>query len=223
MSESMSAGTAKKRAKERDNHKCQFCGVTNKQHKEEYGTGVHAHHIIKDGDGGADDPKNLITVCQDCHTILERTQAEALSRIKEEETHIEKVTELKERVAELEARNSELESNKVDTPVQIFSWLENGSVRVHTLLKGGINPEVELYQDREKATQAYLEYDGTAHLQTHTVNVNHMLVDGLKAESKAEIELMAHSNGGTYFNDFVEASEFTSGEIPTELRGYRNE
>jgi hypothetical protein len=111
MTGEMSERAAKEQAKERDGWECRFCGVTNEQHTEEYGRGLHAHHVVKQDDGGADRPRNLITVCRSCHQTLERTQADALSRIMDaeynigEERHEEVVEQrdaLIERVIELE-------------------------------------------------------------------------------------------------------------------------
>lgn len=83
MSESMHVKEAKRAAKDRDNWKCRFCGMTNEEHKEEHDTGLHAHHIVKQNDNGADDPENLITVCKDCHVVIEKTQAGGLSQLRE--------------------------------------------------------------------------------------------------------------------------------------------
>jgi hypothetical protein len=83
MSESMSANKAKREAKQRDDYTCQFCGMTEEEHKSEYGRGIEAHHIIKQRKGGKDHPDNLITVCQECHKTLEKTQANAISQIQE--------------------------------------------------------------------------------------------------------------------------------------------
>jgi hypothetical protein len=73
---------AKKIAKDRDNWKCRFCGITNEEHKREHNAGLHAHHIIKQKDNGANDPDNLITVCKDCHVVIEKTQADGLSQLR---------------------------------------------------------------------------------------------------------------------------------------------
>jgi len=69
---------------DRDGHACRFCGTTNEEHREEHGRGLHAHHIIPDGDGGPDSMRNLITVCQSCHRTLESTHARAISQLREE-------------------------------------------------------------------------------------------------------------------------------------------
>lgn len=45
----------------RDNYTCQLC---HKKHKK-----LNVHHIIYRSKGGSDRPSNLITVCEDCHTI----------------------------------------------------------------------------------------------------------------------------------------------------------
>jgi hypothetical protein len=83
MTETMGVDKAKRTAKDRDGWECRFCGITNEEHQEEHGRAIEAHHIIKDNDNGADSPENLITVCRPCHNTLERTQADALSQIRE--------------------------------------------------------------------------------------------------------------------------------------------
>jgi len=78
----------RRKALERDNYECQFCGISEEQHQTDNERGLEAHHIIKERRGGKDHPDNLITVCRDCHNTLEQTQAEALTRIKER--HVQK-------------------------------------------------------------------------------------------------------------------------------------
>lgn len=60
-----------KKVKERDNHKCQKCGMTEEEHRKKFGRGLVVHHIIPrrlftDKDK-ADSPFNLITLCDKCH------------------------------------------------------------------------------------------------------------------------------------------------------------
>jgi len=74
---------AKHKAKERDGWECQFCGMDNDEHKNSYGRGLHAHHIVKRNDNGPDTPRNYITVCRDCHRTLEDTQADAISALRD--------------------------------------------------------------------------------------------------------------------------------------------
>jgi hypothetical protein len=56
-----------RRIKERDNYTCRNCGI-NKQGAP--GMIFHAHHIIPHLKGGADEESNLITLCEDCHSLL---------------------------------------------------------------------------------------------------------------------------------------------------------
>lgn len=103
----MNKQKAKEKAKERDGWECQFCGMDNDTHKDEFDRALHAHHIVKDADGGEDHPRNLITVCRDCHSTLESTQADALSRIKEKQADEETIENLKEQI---KAKENEIES-----------------------------------------------------------------------------------------------------------------
>jgi len=48
----------------RDGYKCQHCKGKSKDKK------LHVHHIIWKSKGGSDEPKNLITLCSECHSEL---------------------------------------------------------------------------------------------------------------------------------------------------------
>lgn len=72
---------------ERDDYACRFCGIDDDQHREEYGRGLHAHHVIPEGDGGEDRPENLITVCGSCHRTLEDTHGRAVAEMKRREDY----------------------------------------------------------------------------------------------------------------------------------------
>lgn len=56
---------------ERDDMRCQSCGQTQREHKEEYGSGLHAHHLEKrisfETPSDADRMDNLVTLCAVCH------------------------------------------------------------------------------------------------------------------------------------------------------------
>jgi len=120
---------AKQKAKERDNHECQFCGISDEEHKERHAAGLHAHHILKQSDGGDDVPSNYITVCHQCHSTMESSHAKALSQlrgnilntVKEEFVAKEEVEEvLSERVvtpssveAEVEYQLKEAQANEI--------------------------------------------------------------------------------------------------------------
>lgn len=73
--------TVRKDVLERDSHECQFCGVTDEQHRTEHGRGLDVHHIIPRRSDGSNSKENLITVCRSCHGTLEHTQSEALNRL----------------------------------------------------------------------------------------------------------------------------------------------
>jgi 5-methylcytosine-specific restriction endonuclease McrA len=57
---------------ERDNWKCRVCGMTNSEHIEKFGFGLHVHHIIPRLKNGSNEPSNLISLCNDCHIKAER-------------------------------------------------------------------------------------------------------------------------------------------------------
>lgn len=58
---------------ERDNHKCQKCGMTNKEHKSEFGQELQVHHIDSNRENNSLD--NLITLCEYCHSKISNGEA----------------------------------------------------------------------------------------------------------------------------------------------------
>ncbi|QSW99791.1 HNH endonuclease [Haloterrigena alkaliphila] len=68
-------GEARFEALQRDGFCCQKCGMTQKEHRAEYETGLHVHHIEPyrkfDDDEKAHKLDNLVTVCESCHKDLE--------------------------------------------------------------------------------------------------------------------------------------------------------
>jgi len=52
---------------ERDNYKCQTCGVDITEYLKKGIKPPEAHHIIQIKDGGSNELSNLKTVCYDCH------------------------------------------------------------------------------------------------------------------------------------------------------------
>lgn len=65
----------KKRARERDNHICQFCGKVEKSGKYNYWR-LATHHIKPIREGGTNNIGNIITLCSSCHNSLERSKLE---------------------------------------------------------------------------------------------------------------------------------------------------
>lgn len=66
----------------RDNNTCQHCGISMKEHKEKYKTGLHVHHKVPRSQILSDEPTksefelansttNLITLCVSCHRKAE--------------------------------------------------------------------------------------------------------------------------------------------------------
>lgn len=214
MQKQMSTEKAKEKAKERDDYRCRFCGIKKEQHKDEYGRDLHAHHIIKDNDGGADHPRNFITVCRDCHTTLEQTQADALSRIKSK--HTQQVKEqFKERINALEA---DLRKER-NSSSGVYAWLEQSSTKVHILLDGLIRPDLKTYNDREEAADAYAESEGTAKLVTVTASFGEEIVNEFRFVSGDNIEINYNSSGGNYFdNGQMMKDGYRKRDVPKELR-----
>lgn len=215
----LSISQAKEQAKERDGYACRFCGVTREQHKEKYGRDIHAHHIIKEGNGGSDSVANLITVCRSCHNTLENTQAKALDRIRNDHTR-----ELEEQVEALESELEEardtvekLRENVIDGPIPVFTWLEDRYVEYNILVEGWMDPDVQTFSTREEAVEAYKDHEGSVKLMTANVCVSDLFEDSLRAVSPVDIELYANANGSNYFDEGREPSGFKSFDIPSEL------
>lgn len=72
---------------ERDNRKCQFCGVSDDAHTQRYNKGLHVHHLNPRRNGGSDKKDNLLTVCLGCHKALESATKKAITN------HLEAVLE----------------------------------------------------------------------------------------------------------------------------------
>ena len=65
--------------KERDNNKCKSCGFTFK--KKDGKNYVEVAHIKGLGEGGPDDPKNMVALCPNCHKMLDMGGKEARNQV----------------------------------------------------------------------------------------------------------------------------------------------
>lgn len=64
----------------RDGHECRLCGKT---------ADLEVHHILPKGEGGADNPVNLITLCGVCHKLIHRKVRFYDLRIHKTQTRLE--------------------------------------------------------------------------------------------------------------------------------------
>ena len=48
--------------RKRDGHKCAVCGTNEMR--------LNVHHLVTVQNGGGDNPQNLLTLCDDCHSII---------------------------------------------------------------------------------------------------------------------------------------------------------
>lgn len=67
----------KEKIRERQNHKCDGCGMPQEKHLEEYGKRLHVHHKIKartfgEGDESKNEKQNLAALCVPCHWTAEK-------------------------------------------------------------------------------------------------------------------------------------------------------
>lgn len=65
--------------KERDDNKCKSCGFTFK--KKDGRNYVEVAHIKGLGEGGPDDPKNMVALCPNCHKMLDMGGKEARKKV----------------------------------------------------------------------------------------------------------------------------------------------
>jgi 5-methylcytosine-specific restriction endonuclease McrA len=71
--------TKRQAVRERDEHQCQDCGLTQSAHQRKHDCALHVHHLLKARD--VEDPaernamSNLITLCHSCHQRWERLAA----------------------------------------------------------------------------------------------------------------------------------------------------
>lgn len=68
----------KKEIIERDNNKCQNCGMTLDQHLKKYKHPLHVHHINPYRKSKSNEKDNLITLCCSCHSKLEGTDCKEI-------------------------------------------------------------------------------------------------------------------------------------------------
>lgn len=70
---------AREKAVERDGE-CVVCGMSNSEHKSEFGVQLSAHHVVPrrlfDEKRNADSLENLVALCSNCHQSYERTPRE---------------------------------------------------------------------------------------------------------------------------------------------------
>lgn len=69
----------------RDNHTCRLCGRA----------GVEVHHILPKSEGGADNPINLILLCNICHKLIHRNRRFQELKIHKTQTRLDCFTEYK--------------------------------------------------------------------------------------------------------------------------------
>lgn len=65
----------RQKALERDGYECRACGMSQEQHRGEYGTGLNVHHVVPHREfedvTAANDLGNLVTACKRCHNRFE--------------------------------------------------------------------------------------------------------------------------------------------------------
>lgn len=68
-------GTRREEAIKRDGRECKRCGITAREHREKFGSGLIVHHVTPrrefDTAEEAHDLENLVTLCSKCHGEVE--------------------------------------------------------------------------------------------------------------------------------------------------------
>lgn len=126
----MSWQQAREDTLDRDGYECQFCGMTNDEHQAKHDQGLHAHHILKDREGGRDVPENLITVCKSCHETLEKTHARAIAELKRQR---ENERELETKLERLSYTWQQLRKNLQNTQEKLAEYVENNPLTAEAL------------------------------------------------------------------------------------------
>lgn len=172
---------------ERDEYRCQFCGVTDEQHKDEKGRSLDIHHAIPRRAGGSDDPENLIPVCVECHRTLEATQGDALERIRNDVsdcTHEDEIEELKEK-CEMWKQHCDREKNSHSDTIGAVEELLKESLQVtfHVVHETRLNTSRLLYAgtDKERAANVYSNAENHVTMESVSITVDDWF-DGINDE-----------------------------------------
>lgn len=206
---SISSGT-REEILERDDRECRFCGITNADHKEEQGRELSLHHIIKQKSGGSDDPENLITVCSSCHKTLESTQADALSRIANNEMKPDEKEELQEKVEDYKESAIYYQKRFEDLSdvysACLNSMTHQNSVTVYAVHETRYVTSRLRYigRDEEKAIEKFQECEHHATMETTEVM-------GVKPIELVDIDRVEHGTVADGFRDIKE--ELADGEM----------
>jgi len=213
---------------ELDDYKCRFCEMTQEKHKDEHDQGLHVHHIIKDRIGGKDNPNNLITVCKDCHNLIEKTQADAIERLQNSE-HSGNTDKLKREKQELKEKVESMHAQH-DKQVKKTALLEDAlasvlsstiGVRVDVTHETNFNTSNILYigADQERAIEEYKNSDN--HATMESTNVVTTVIEQFnpdvsdKALKKLFDEVLEGDKQTPYVKDRI--SGVLKGELKDEL------
>ena len=79
--------------KDRDGYKCVLCGSNEN---------LHVHHIKPISEGGKDNPRNLVTLCEKCHTTVHNDNKKFKKYTKQFEKYVKKVE--KKRIKDIDTK-----------------------------------------------------------------------------------------------------------------------
>jgi hypothetical protein len=140
----------KKRRREMDGQECRFCGLTAEEHREQYDQTLHVHHIVPQRSDGPGCPENLVTVCRDCHHVLEETQVRGIEQLPEPDRELEEQRDsLLDRVEQLE--------RAIRDP-QFYGEIAGGSAATAHIATEYLGPRTSMFTDVESAKEAYDEW-----------------------------------------------------------------
>jgi len=162
---------ARQTALSRDDHECQFCGITNHQHQQDHDQELHIHHIIPRSEGGTNHPDNLISVCRSCHRTMEGTQAKALARMKKQ---IPQRDDLKEGFRLLQEEIQELNTGPQVDDDEIYRPPDRWELDVYVVTgsRGMSNRTFTVTTKRKTAVRTFSETDaGQKKIEEHRISV----------------------------------------------------
>jgi len=173
MTEKLKFKEQRERVLERDGYECRFCGVSDGEHRQENGNGLHVHHLVPRGANGGNEVDNLISVCASCHKTLEHTQGDLLKRYNSGKD--EKIAELEGRLDELTTQKKRADNWKEDFNQAMDGFQELLSHRlkitIYTVHESDVTTSDLLYVgvDEKKAVERFEGADGHATIETRDI------------------------------------------------------
>lgn len=157
----------RKSVQEEKGAECHFCGITEKQHKQEYDRGLDTHHKVPSRLGGSADMRNLIPLCRNCHAKLESITQDILPK-----GHSKEYNQVRKEDWEDFTAKSEHEAELAEAFKHLKQALkQRNGIEVHVVHEFKVVTSELRYvgTDEEKAIKKYQECENSATLETARV------------------------------------------------------